>query len=70
MWKEYILLIKGVADPDGGTNPNLGKQFAGIQFDWCAEMFGYIFAAAEVGVKHELGKKLQVVTCCPCHCCP
>jgi hypothetical protein len=47
-------------DPDGGTDPEYSKQFRGVQLDWCVEMFGYIFAAAEVGVKHDLSIKLQV----------
>jgi hypothetical protein len=48
-------------DPDGGTDPEYSKQFHGVQLDWCVEMFGYIFAAAEVGVKHDLSLKLQVI---------
>jgi len=60
VWKEYILLMRGMFDPDGGTDPEYSKQFHGVQLDWCVEMFGYIFAAAEVGVKHDLSLKLQV----------
>ena len=47
-------------DPDGGSDPAYAKQYGSIQLDWCVEMFAYNFAAAELGIKHELGTKLQV----------
>jgi hypothetical protein len=65
VWKEYILLMRGMFDPDGGTNPGLSKQYRGIQLDWCVEMFAYNFAAAELGVTHNLDMKLQVSKYCP-----
>jgi hypothetical protein len=55
VWKRFIIQIREAMDLD----PAMKQEYAGLALDWCAEMFGYIFAAAHVGVKHEL-KRLQV----------
>eukprot|EP00241_Pyramimonas_parkeae_P016797 CAMPEP_0114292210 /NCGR_PEP_ID=MMETSP0059-20121206/8934_1 /TAXON_ID=36894 /ORGANISM="Pyramimonas parkeae, Strain CCMP726" /LENGTH=695 /DNA_ID=CAMNT_0001413831 /DNA_START=81 /DNA_END=2165 /DNA_ORIENTATION=+ len=56
LWKEYVLLMKYKMDQDG----TLASTFRSLQFDWCVEMYGYVFAAAELGIKHQIMTKLQV----------
>ena len=46
---------------------SLADKYRPLQFDWCVEMYGYVFAAAELGIRHEIKHRLQV--CCVCACC-
>lgn len=41
---------------------SLADKYRPLQFDWCVEMYGYVFAAAELGIRHEIKHRLQV--CC------
>ena len=54
-WRRLIVRIKELCE---GNDP-FKKEFAGLQITWGAEMLAYNFAAAEVGVRHEL-RHLQV----------
>eukprot|EP00658_Telonema_sp_P-2_P022971 TRINITY_DN19202_c0_g1_i4.p1 TRINITY_DN19202_c0_g1~~TRINITY_DN19202_c0_g1_i4.p1 ORF type:complete len:604 (+),score=114.20 TRINITY_DN19202_c0_g1_i4:179-1990(+) len=53
VWKYItvqILQIRHKVDP----------LLRGLQLSWCAEMYGYIFAAAALGVKHKVWTGLQL----------
>jgi hypothetical protein len=39
---------------------SLANKYRPLQFDWCVEMYGYVFAAAELGIRHEIKHRLQV----------
>ena len=39
----------------------LANTFRSLQFDWCVEMYGYVFAAAELGINHQIMHQLQVI---------
>jgi protein tyrosine phosphatase (PTP) superfamily phosphohydrolase (DUF442 family) len=64
LWKKYIIAIKARVDTEipelEAAAKKFGARFAGVQLDWCAEMFGYVFAAAEANIVHDVGHKLQV----------
>uniref|UniRef100_A0A7S2U1S0 Hydroxyproline O-arabinosyltransferase-like domain-containing protein n=1 Tax=Lotharella oceanica TaxID=641309 RepID=A0A7S2U1S0_9EUKA len=56
LWRDLTIKIKErtIAEPD------LNQRFKAIQLDWCAEMYGYVFAAAELGIRHTIKGKLQL----------
>jgi len=56
VFKEYILLMKRRFEHD----KQFERRFTGIQIDWGCEMFGWIFATAELGIKVEIRGNLQV----------
>ncbi|KAK3277524.1 hypothetical protein CYMTET_14475 [Cymbomonas tetramitiformis] len=56
LWKIYTLLIKEGLD----RQPDLSRRFAGLQIDWCVEMYGYVFAGAELGIHHDIQPNMQV----------
>ena len=41
-------------------DPAVAKYYDSLQPGWCAEMYGYVFAAAELGIKHTIKSRLQV----------
>jgi hypothetical protein len=43
---------------------SLADKYRPLQFDWCVEMYGYVFAAAELGIRHEIKHRLQVCRVC------
>jgi hypothetical protein len=45
-------------------DPAISKYFDSLQPGWCAEMYGYIYAAAELGIKHTVKSRLQVRIVC------
>jgi len=55
-FRKYIMIMKEKEE----ANPEFAKKYAHIQMGWGTEMFGYIFAAAHVGVKHEVVWGVQV----------
>jgi len=56
LWRELTMKIKDMTWKD----PSLLKKFHDIQVDWCAEMYGYVFAAAELGIRHTIKGGLQL----------
>jgi len=44
----------------GKKDAGFYKAFTGLQLDWCTEMYAYIFAAAEAGVRHRVLYDLQI----------
>lgn len=56
LWKAFVIKIKTRVDED----PAFKRRYAGIQIDWGGEMHAYIFAAAELGIRHETRHGLQV----------
>lgn len=56
LWKYYSLKIKEWLEAE----PAAERQFGGLQIGWCAEMYGYNFAAAHAGVVHEILPRLQL----------
>jgi hypothetical protein len=56
LWRDMTRKIILMSDKD----PSLKKRFHNIQLDWCIEMFGYIFAAAELGIRHVIKGTLQL----------
>jgi len=56
LWKEYILLMKEREEADH----DFLNRYASIQMGWGTEMFGYIFAAAHAGIKHEVVHGIQI----------
>eukprot|EP00040_Diaphanoeca_grandis_P019606 m.103563 g.103563 ORF g.103563 m.103563 type:complete len:539 (-) comp27508_c0_seq1:65-1681(-) len=56
LWKYYSLKIKEWLEVD----PSGERQYGGLQIGWCAEMYGYNFAAAHAGVVHEILPTLQL----------
>lgn len=66
LWKKYILAIREKVDTESedpkikAAAEKFKRRFRGVQIDWCAEMFAYVFAAAEANVRHNTNQKLQV----------
>jgi len=56
LFREYILLMKRRFEHD----KDFEKRFTGIQITWGAEMFGWIFATAELGIRVTIKNDLQV----------
>mmetsp|Transcript_29823 Transcript_29823/g.72721 ORF Transcript_29823/g.72721 Transcript_29823/m.72721 type:complete len:515 (+) Transcript_29823:40-1584(+) len=56
LWRELTIKIKEMSWRD----PSLLTRFKSIQIDWCAEMYGYVFAAAELGIRHTIKGHLQL----------
>jgi len=56
LWKEFVIRIKERVDND----PGFKRKYNGIQIDWGGEMHAYIFAAAELGIRHETRRGLQI----------
>ena len=42
------------------TKPDLARKYNSLQPGWCAEMYGYVYAAAELRVKHTILPNLQI----------
>eukprot|EP01065_Artemidia_motanka_P024547 TRINITY_DN29384_c0_g1_i1.p1 TRINITY_DN29384_c0_g1~~TRINITY_DN29384_c0_g1_i1.p1 ORF type:complete len:671 (+),score=142.36 TRINITY_DN29384_c0_g1_i1:57-2069(+) len=56
LWRKYSLLIKERLEWD----QDFLKRYTPLQVDWCAEMYGYVFAAAHAGIRHTVLPVLQV----------
>ncbi|GAB5353434.1 hypothetical protein AAMO2058_000036000 [Amorphochlora amoebiformis] len=56
LWRTLTIKLKQMSFDD----PSLNKKFHNIQLDWCAEMYGYVFAAAELGIRHTIRGQLQL----------
>ncbi|ETO36150.1 hypothetical protein RFI_00912, partial [Reticulomyxa filosa] len=58
-FRKYIMIMKEREE----TDPSFAKKYEvlfHIQMGWGTEMFGYIFAAAHVGIKHEVVWGIQI----------
>jgi len=55
-FRKYITIMKDKEEQD----KRFTNKYRGIQMGWGTEMFGYIFGAAHVGIKHELLHGIQV----------
>jgi len=53
LWKLIIAELLHV-------QPQTGKVLNRLQLNWCAEMYGYIFAAAALKIKHTITRGLQI----------
>ena len=42
------------------SDPQIAKEYTTLQPGWCSEMYGYIYAAAELRIKHITGPGLQL----------
>ncbi len=51
-FREYIKIMKGKEEVD----KSWANQCKGIQMGWGTEMFGYIFGAAYVGIRHKVAR--------------
>lgn len=56
LWKHYTIILKEKEESDN----EFKRLFGGLQLNWCAEMYGYVFASAHVGIRHEIRSDLQV----------
>jgi len=57
LWRYYTILLKEKMDKD----TKFHEKFNGkMDLAWAAEMYGYNFASAHVGVKHNVVHKIQV----------
>merc|ERR1712130_372658 len=56
LWKFYSIKIKSRELSDS----TLLERYNDIQLDWCAEMYGYVFAAAHAGIRHDIKDFLQI----------
>eukprot|EP01062_Namystynia_karyoxenos_P039437 TRINITY_DN28667_c0_g1_i2.p1 TRINITY_DN28667_c0_g1~~TRINITY_DN28667_c0_g1_i2.p1 ORF type:complete len:765 (+),score=197.10 TRINITY_DN28667_c0_g1_i2:122-2296(+) len=56
LWRHYSLLLKERLEWD----QEMLRKYHHLQVDWCAEMYGYVFAAAHAGVRHKVLPELQV----------
>lgn len=56
LWRDFLIRIKTRVDED----PAFKRKYNGIQIDWGGEMHAYIFAAAELGIRHETRHGLQI----------
>lgn len=56
LWKNYTIKTKEIFDRD----PAIRKKYNSLQPGWCAEMHGYNFAAAELGIAHTAKGGLQI----------
>lgn len=55
LWKYYTIKIQ-----EHKNHVELTNIYQNLHVSWCAEMYGYVFAAAHAGVKHEIKKNLQL----------
>ena len=51
LWRDYILRIHASKKWRGYRGP--------LDTNWCKEMYGYVFAAAQLGIRHTLAKLQQ-----------
>jgi len=56
LWKKFVIAIKDRVD----NEPGFKQRYSGIQIDWGGEMHAYIFAASELGIRHETRRGLQI----------
>jgi len=56
LWRDFLIRIKTRVDED----PSFKRRYNGIQIDWGGEMHAYIFAASELGIRHETRHGLQI----------
>ena len=56
VWKDYTLRIKDKLD----RNETFQKQWEWLGIDWSAEMFGFNFACAHLGIRVKAANNLQV----------
>lgn len=57
LWLKWTELIRNdTEDGDLKWDPEWKK----VSFSWTAEMFGYVFAACELGLRHDMWTDLQV----------
>lgn len=56
LWKKYTLLIKEKIEVD----KKFEMRYSGVQIGWCAEMFAFIFGAAEAGIDFTIVHDLQI----------
>lgn len=55
LWFEMTRRVKEIF-----MKPDLARKYNSLQPGWCAEMYGYVYAAAELRVKHTILPNLQV----------
>jgi hypothetical protein len=60
LWREYSIMIKELMSSRNRDSKAFLKEFGSLGIEWAAEMFGYNFAAAHAGVKHEAVSRMQV----------
>mmetsp|Transcript_50602 Transcript_50602/g.102988 ORF Transcript_50602/g.102988 Transcript_50602/m.102988 type:complete len:173 (+) Transcript_50602:52-570(+) len=52
LWLQKTVEIR--ADQANWLNGWWNTSVSGVQLGWTAEMFGYVFAASELGIRHEI----------------
>lgn len=60
LWREYSIIIKELMSSRNPNSKAFLKEFGTLGIEWAAEMFGYNFASAHAGVKHEAVSRMQV----------
>jgi len=56
LWRWYTIMLKDRTNKDN----EFKNRYNHLDLNWAAEMFGYNFASAHVGVHHEAVKRIQV----------
>ncbi len=56
LWRMYTIMLKDRADKD----QEFAKKYGHLDLAWASEMFGYNYAAAHLGIRHEVVKRIQV----------
>jgi len=56
LWRNYTKKTKSIFDSDRA----IANKYKSLQPGWCAEMYGYVFAAAELGIDHIIKGGLQI----------
>ncbi|GBG25071.1 Peptidyl serine alpha-galactosyltransferase [Hondaea fermentalgiana] len=56
LWRSYTIMLKDRVAKDS----DFKQKYGHLDLAWASEMFGYNFAAAHVGVRHEVVRRIQV----------
>jgi hypothetical protein len=57
LWTHYTLKVRKLMK----TDPNFAKKYSHNQITgWSVEMVGYVYAAAHVGIKHDIKRHIQI----------